>query len=233
MARRRIYGGIRNTCSSCRHPRSSRDKMMLIEGSGDSYSSIGYDVHDAHPNATNIIGNPHFPGDTTAGGPNWVLLPAFPVFNNRLVTSLQSSQTLERSYMTLLCPDIRSKASRNKSGRNSCHTLDNTHHGPLGTSKTLFSVSSISLPILMLVTWIGINDGGRGLDPFTQLTLLFDLEESLYGAGARHFVFFTVPPIERIPQSILPCLPLQANTSYKRGPSIKERTYCSMEYRIT
>ena len=45
---------------------------LIARTSGDSYSSIGYDVHGDRPNATNIIGNPPFPGDTTAGGPNWV-----------------------------------------------------------------------------------------------------------------------------------------------------------------
>lgn len=56
---------------------------------------------------------------------------------------------------------------------------------------------------LMVVTWVGINDGGHNMDPVQQLTVLFDLQESLYDVGARHFVFITVPPFERVPQSTL------------------------------
>jgi hypothetical protein len=48
------------------------EAIRLTAGSGDSYSSIGYDVHGDHPNTTNIFGNPPFPGTTTTGGPNWV-----------------------------------------------------------------------------------------------------------------------------------------------------------------
>jgi hypothetical protein len=40
--------------------------------SGDSYSSIEYNVDGERPNEKNPFGNPPYPGDTYAGGPNWV-----------------------------------------------------------------------------------------------------------------------------------------------------------------
>ena len=52
---------------------------------------------------------------------------------------------------------------------------------------------------LILVTWIGINDVIRSLDLHAQLTLLFQLQDSLYQTGARNFVFLTVPPFYRAP----------------------------------
>lgn len=43
--------------------------------SGDSYSSVGYNVDGPHPNLGNVIGNPAFPGETTSFGYNWVRNP--------------------------------------------------------------------------------------------------------------------------------------------------------------
>jgi hypothetical protein len=40
--------------------------------SGDSYSATGYDVQGPHPDETNPLGNPAFPGETTAEDANWV-----------------------------------------------------------------------------------------------------------------------------------------------------------------
>jgi hypothetical protein len=42
------------------------------DGSGDSLSSIEYDVNGAYPDEKNPIGNPPYPGTTTSGGANWV-----------------------------------------------------------------------------------------------------------------------------------------------------------------
>jgi len=46
--------------------------LSKLNDSGDSYSSIEYDVNGDHPGTTNPLGNPPYPGDTYAGGPNWV-----------------------------------------------------------------------------------------------------------------------------------------------------------------
>ena len=40
---------------------------------------------------------------------------------------------------------------------------------------------------------------GIGCDPHTQMTALFEVQNSLYDAGARNFVFFNVPPTDRSP----------------------------------
>ena len=69
---------------------------------------------------------------------------------------------------------------------------------PWKSDNSLFSINN-SISKTDLVTWIGINDITRGLDLHAQLTLLFQLQESLFQAGARNFVFLTVPPFERAP----------------------------------
>jgi len=42
------------------------------DGSGDCYSSTGFDVRGELPSQRYALGNPPWPGYTTAGGPNWV-----------------------------------------------------------------------------------------------------------------------------------------------------------------
>jgi len=41
------------------------------------------------------------------------------------------------------------------------------------------------------------------LDPIDQLTFMFQRQESLYQAGARNFVFFSLPPVERSPWGMM------------------------------
>lgn len=40
--------------------------------SGASYCSTEFDPTKQHPDSTNPFGNPPFPGNTYAGGPNWL-----------------------------------------------------------------------------------------------------------------------------------------------------------------
>lgn len=46
--------------------------QLVADNSGDSYSTTGYDVDGPHPDKTNPLGNPEFPGATTADEANWV-----------------------------------------------------------------------------------------------------------------------------------------------------------------
>lgn len=51
--------------------------LVRANGSGDSYTTIDYDVNGPPPSESNPLGNPPYPGHTTTGGPNWVLLHLF------------------------------------------------------------------------------------------------------------------------------------------------------------
>ncbi|KAJ6600696.1 hypothetical protein B0H10DRAFT_2083248 [Mycena sp. CBHHK59/15] len=51
----------------------------------------------------------------------------------------------------------------------------------------------------LFVTWIGINDCAYARTHTETIELLFSLEEKLYEAGARIFMFIDVPPIGRMP----------------------------------
>ncbi|KAJ7106342.1 SGNH hydrolase-type esterase domain-containing protein [Mycena epipterygia] len=54
----------------------------------------------------------------------------------------------------------------------------------------------------LFVTWIGINDCAYAQTHTDTLELLFSLEEKLYAAGARIFLFIDVPPIGRTPVGV-------------------------------
>ncbi|KAJ7743041.1 SGNH hydrolase-type esterase domain-containing protein [Mycena maculata] len=54
----------------------------------------------------------------------------------------------------------------------------------------------------LFVTWVGINDCAYSQTHTETLQLLFSLEEKLYAAGARLFLFIDVPPIGRAPACI-------------------------------
>ncbi|KAJ7183434.1 hypothetical protein C8R46DRAFT_1066998 [Mycena filopes] len=54
----------------------------------------------------------------------------------------------------------------------------------------------------LFVTWVGINDCAYAKTHDDTLELLFTLEEKLYLAGARIFLFIDVPPIGKSPAGI-------------------------------
>jgi hypothetical protein len=70
-------------------------------GSGDSYSAVGYQVDGARPSDEDILGNPPYPGYTTAGGPNWVLFFDGNV-NSRLTILLLNS--INRGFWLMISP---------------------------------------------------------------------------------------------------------------------------------
>jgi len=73
-----------------------------------------------------------------------------------------------------------------------------------GRPKTRSFVYSPCYRTLTVVTWIGINDVSYMRNPPDQLRSLFQLEDQLYAAGARNFIFLTVPPFDRSPWGNLP-----------------------------
>ena len=45
---------------------------LLIDRSGDSYTSTNFNVSGPQPHKANPLGNPNFPGPTSANGPNYI-----------------------------------------------------------------------------------------------------------------------------------------------------------------
>ncbi|KAE9409646.1 hypothetical protein BT96DRAFT_872295 [Gymnopus androsaceus JB14] len=65
----------------------------------------------------------------------------------------------------------------------------------------------------LFVTWVGINDCAFNKEHENNISKLFDLQEQLYQAGARNFLFIDVPPIHRSP-AISPRRAEMASVSY-------------------
>jgi hypothetical protein len=105
--------------------------------------------------------------------------------------------------MILLLAVLLSKAWKSRYGTAFSRMQVKNQIGLRGRIRSLSSVLSPSF-LTDLVTWIGINDINRWMDPQAQMTLLFQLQEDLYEAGARNFVYFKVPPFDRSPQGNLP-----------------------------
>jgi hypothetical protein len=166
------------------------------DSSGDSYTTVEYDVTREHPNEQNPIGNPEFPGRTWSPGANWVAL--FGVFwleVGYLIT--------EHNQSVILAHDFAVGGYVVQGVEREVHEWFLPYAGrqpdwaPWESDNSIFSM--FPLCPLTLVTWIGINDINRNIDPYSQLSLLFDLQDQLYDAGARNFIFINVPPWDRAP----------------------------------
>ena len=55
---------------SYHYPRQSTQKYFITFG--DSYSSTSFNITGEKPSSSNPLGNPPFPGWTSAGGANWI-----------------------------------------------------------------------------------------------------------------------------------------------------------------
>ncbi|KIY43378.1 hypothetical protein FISHEDRAFT_53502 [Fistulina hepatica ATCC 64428] len=55
----------------------------------------------------------------------------------------------------------------------------------------------------LFITWVGINDCAYSRDHSRNMKLLFELQDKLYAAGARNFVFFDLPPLDRTPVAMM------------------------------
>jgi hypothetical protein len=174
-----------------RHPLRLRFVISLVcsNDSGDSLSSIEYDVNGPPPDESNPIGNPPYPGWTTSGGANWV---------GYLSTEYNQSTVLTHDFAQsgAVVQWVEQQVNEHFlpfAGRQ-------PDWAPWTANESLFGTLAHKSN---LVTWIGTNDVMQWKDIQGQLTLLFQLQEKLYNAGARNFVYFTIPPFDRSPIRIL------------------------------
>lgn len=146
---------------------------------GDSYSAVGYSSTQPHPTPKDPIGLP-LPGVTWTekGSHNWV---------GHLLTSFVRPEHRPLVYCYAVGGD-RVDGLRNQVERHFLRSAGaKPEWAPWTAQRALF------------VSWVGINDLGWGMKPEGQLEKLFGLQEQLYDAGARNFVFIDVPPVNRFP----------------------------------
>lgn len=156
--------------------------------SGDSYSQTGFDPTGAHPSNSNPFGNPNFPGYTTSGGMNW-LGQVIRTYNTSLMLDWNFAYGGATVDATLVAPYVNTvKSLVDQVKEFNTYVASRPSDARWSSSNSLFAI------------WIGVNDIGNSywqsdesnlLDKIT--TKYMDEVKNLYNAGARYFVFLTVP----------------------------------------
>lgn len=166
------------------------DHMVVL---GDSWSSTGFDLSGAQPSADNPLGNPSFPGATVTNGENWV---------DYLV--------LGRNKSIILAADLAVGGA----------TVDTDLIKPGVPASSLRSlkvqveefreqyVESASFPWIanhtLFTLWVGVNDiTAYNNDTKKNFPKEFDevagLLDTLFDLGARNFLLFNAPPLDKSP----------------------------------
>ncbi|KAL0933878.1 fungal cellulose binding domain-containing protein [Colletotrichum truncatum] len=163
---------------------------------GDSYSQTGFNTSLEAPNPSNPLGNPSYPGWTSANGPNWV--DYLTVKHN---ASLLYTYNLAYGGATVDASLVKPYADTVLTLKDQVQTVFkgaySSHAAPAWTGKdSLFAF------------WIGVNDIGNSYWNGAAATSALNakildvyqgLAKELYDAGARNFVWLTVPPVDRTP----------------------------------
>ncbi|KAI3615307.1 carbohydrate esterase family 16 protein [Moniliophthora roreri] len=155
---------------------------------GDSYTTTGYNISAG-------IDSP-VPGFTSSNGPNWVqaLGERYNVTNTKVFDLASGGATIDSALVPPYLPTVLSIVDQVNQFK--------TFLAPKPASAAWSSNDSL------FAFWIGINDVGNSF-PWTNVTqplfyhkLMDRLRtqlEDLYTAGARSFLFLTVPPTDRAP----------------------------------
>ncbi|KAF8601029.1 hypothetical protein BDV93DRAFT_608395 [Ceratobasidium sp. AG-I] len=144
---------------------------------GDSYTSIGFNSWASAPTDANPLGV-SYPGSTSADGANWAGY-----------FTMQYNQSKFWTYDYAVYGNTVAGVTNQVTADFLPNAGTKPSYAPWSATNSLFA------------TFIGINDLNSGANIATTLTTLFNLQESLYTAGARNFVFINVPPMNRAPFS--------------------------------
>lgn len=158
--------------------------------SGDSYSRTGFNPSSSsQPSRGNPLGNPAYPGVTSANGPNWV---------DYLTTTYNKSSLLTYNFGT--SGAVVAASIVNANGHDLHQEVVEYFQPRYKVGKTFHASTSL------FVTWFGINDimhGNLSGRPDTVKKLFEAYGQDigrLYKSGARNFLLMTVPPVERAPR---------------------------------
>ncbi|KAL8937436.1 MAG: hypothetical protein Q9216_004424 [Gyalolechia sp. 2 TL-2023] len=164
------------------------------QSSGDSYTSTSFNIHGAQPSSENPLGNPAYPGATSADGPNYVDFLTT-TYNQSFVQtfnlgfggatidpSLIASpyglivQSFQQQVQEEFLPTYASNSGVGWSGSNSLFTV-------------FFGINDVILSYAHRNSTLN----------FLLIKSYENLVHELYAAGARNFLFLNVPPIDRSP----------------------------------
>ncbi|CAK7210033.1 hypothetical protein SCUCBS95973_000655 [Sporothrix curviconia] len=180
---------------------------------GDSYTQTGFNyTSPSPPTQDNPLGNPKYPGWTSSNGPNWVDYLTVKYNASRLQTYnlAYGGATVDSDIVKPYMPTVLSV----KDQVHSQFLPGYTSHGNSDLDTSSVHPSAPDAPAWqgnnsVFAVWIGINDIGNSFwlnnvtDINTKIFAVYaDLVGLLYNAGARNFVFLTVPPVDRSPMML-------------------------------
>ncbi|KAI4288642.1 MAG: hypothetical protein L6R35_002095 [Caloplaca aegaea] len=165
--------------------------------SGDSYTSTSFNINGPQPSVENPLGNPAYPGATSANGPNYVDFLTT-TYNQSFIRTFNlgyGGATIDPSLVGspygLIVQSFRQQVQEEFVPTYA------TNSGVEWTgSNSLFTV------------FFGINDvilsyGQRNSTlNFLLIKSYENYVQKLYAAGARNFLFMNVPPIDRSPGTL-------------------------------
>jgi hypothetical protein len=154
--------------------------LRLIKDSGDSYSTVGFWPGGQLPSASNPIGNPGLPGQTTSAGLNWV---------GHVTSTLNTSLILTYDFAY-------SGATVDKKIVNSWAQYSMSEQVDLYKQ---YIASKITKADTLVAFWIGINDVGEAF--WSKKSALvtecvnryFELLQVLVNDGYSKFVLLSIP----------------------------------------
>jgi phospholipase/lecithinase/hemolysin len=172
---------------------------LTLKLKADKNPRPGFNTSLEQPSPTNPLGNPAYPGWTSANGPNWVDFLTVKYNASTLLTYnlAYGGATVDSALVKPYLPTVLSL-------KDQVQTLFLPTYGaaksPAWTGKdTLFAL------------WLGINDVGNSFnDASANVTTLYRQifdeyarqVEALRAAGARNFLFLNVPPVDRSPLTL-------------------------------
>ncbi|KAI4205274.1 MAG: hypothetical protein LQ350_000596 [Teloschistes chrysophthalmus] len=164
---------------------------------GDSYTSTSFNIHGTQPNRDNPLGNPSYPGATSADGPNYVDFLTT-TYNQSFIETFNlgyGGATIDPSLVGSPYGYI-VQSFRQQVQDEFLPTYASNSGVQWSGSNSLFTV------------FFGINDVILSYGPrnstlnFLLIKSYENLVHQLYAAGARNFLFMNVPPIDRSPGSL-------------------------------
>ncbi|KAH8194284.1 hypothetical protein TruAng_011557 [Truncatella angustata] len=165
---------------------------------GDSYTANHFSASGTQPNVSNPIGNPAYPGSTTSGGPNWIdYLVA--KYNDSLAYAYDfavAGATVDSVIVPPYQSSVKSFVQQ--------VALFEQYYGSGGVYEDVWTAENS-----LFASWFGINDVLNGYYASNWSTVApqiihqyFHQVQLVHDAGARSFVVFMVPPIERSPEGL-------------------------------
>ncbi|OJJ01833.1 hypothetical protein ASPVEDRAFT_129268 [Aspergillus versicolor CBS 583.65] len=191
---------LASTALAVPHARAPGGKYLI--SFGDSYTATEFDITGEQPSSSNPIGNPPFPGWTSAGGANWIG-NLVGTYNNSLLLNYNlayGGATVNASLVPPYSPEVLSVIDQVAEFKQYLSPANAS--APWTANNTLFAVWEHTANRIR-----GVNDVGGAWyqeNPDALLTeilnQLFQQIELVYAGGARNFAILTVPPTERTPQ---------------------------------